>query len=355
MNESIPQLTSMRFFWSIAIVYYHMRDYSSSIPQTGPILKLHLAVDFFFILSGFILTLVYGERFKSDTASTYDYLVARIARIYPVHLTVMLAFVVLVLAMSSLGMEFNAQRYRPIAFFWHIALLDAWGFDDSLTWNYPAWSISAEFAAYCLFPFIIGPIMRLRIPAAIISLLALCITFMLCNHLLDITSRTINFSIIRVIPEFIMGMLAARLSGTPSPTLHANFAFCLIALLVSGLLLYEAPDEYTVVVSVALIGLAPHISGPLRSLLSWRPLVYLGAASYSLYMVHAFVLSIFYNAMKLPLLGSKLPVPFRDGICLALTVIVASMLFHFVENPCRHIIRAAFTHFRGIPVAAEAK
>jgi len=72
MNESIPQLTSMRFFWSIAIVYYHMRDYSSSIPQTGPILKLHLAVDFFFILSGFILTLVYGERFKSDTASTYD-------------------------------------------------------------------------------------------------------------------------------------------------------------------------------------------------------------------------------------------------------------------------------------------
>ena len=42
-------------------------------------------------------------------------------------------------------------------FLWHATLLDAWGIDRGLTWNFPAWSISAEFSAYLMFPSLSAP------------------------------------------------------------------------------------------------------------------------------------------------------------------------------------------------------
>ena len=160
-NDRISALTALRFFAAFVVVIFHMADYSFKGLLGGPLEKGHLAVDLFFILSGFILAHIYGAAFAEKGYSKRAFFVARFARIYPGHLTMMIVFLLYVIILGSIGFPYNPERYRPQSFLWHVTLLDAWGLDRELSWNIPAWSISAEFFAYTMFPFIARPIMRL--------------------------------------------------------------------------------------------------------------------------------------------------------------------------------------------------
>ena len=68
--------------------------------------------------------------------------------------------------------------------------------------------------------------------------------------------------------------------------------------------------------------------------------IYLGEISYSLYLVHAFVLSILYNAFKIPRIAAFVPVALRDWLVIIVALVAASALYHLVEKPGRKIIRA---------------
>lgn len=79
----------------------------------------YLGVDLFFILSGFILALNYAERLADGGIrwdNYKDFLLARLARIYPVHLFSLLILVPAVYAMQRLGMEVDAVRFSGRAF-----------------------------------------------------------------------------------------------------------------------------------------------------------------------------------------------------------------------------------------------
>jgi peptidoglycan/LPS O-acetylase OafA/YrhL len=135
---------------------------------------------------------------RQGVAILGEYLTARFARIYPAHLAMMLAFLAYVAVLGSAGFSFNEQRYRPEPFLLHVTLLDAWNLDRSLSWNHPAWSISAEFAAYLAFPLIVGPLLRLSRSKAALLLGALLIAFVLINGPARLTTRTWDFSFLRI-------------------------------------------------------------------------------------------------------------------------------------------------------------
>jgi peptidoglycan/LPS O-acetylase OafA/YrhL len=344
MITRIDSLTSLRFFAAFAVVLYHMRDYSLQGLRGGPLEKAHLAVDLFFILSGFILAHVYGTAFTERKTSIREFFVARLARIYPAHFVMMIIFLLYVTTLGSMGFSYNPERYRPISFIWHISLLDAVGVDNNLTWNFPAWSISAEFFAYLMFPFVIAPVMRLSPRTALLLLSFLLCIFMALNGPFHLTERTVNFSIIRIFPEFLMGILTYRARTFLFTYIHIpNFAFlCTIVLLILAVQ-YMVPDEVVVVDFVAVIMFGANITGLLKHILAWRPLVYLGEASYSLYLVHAFVLSVFYNALKIPYAAAVVPTVLRDWIVIALTLSASILLYQLVERPGRRFIRTLGT------------
>ena len=116
---------------------------------------------------------------------------------------------------------------------WHATLLDAWGIDRGLTWNFPAWSISAEFSAYLMFPFIVGPLMRLPPRIAAYLLLLLIGAFALLSGPLRLTDRTFDFSIVRILPEFIMGLLAYRARGYLVAFVGSANIACVSAIVIS--------------------------------------------------------------------------------------------------------------------------
>ena len=347
MNARIDALTSLRFFAAFAVVVYHMRDYSLGSLRDGPLQKAWLAVDLFFILSGFILAHVYGAAFAQRKGSSRKFLVARLARIYPAHLAMMIVFLIYIIILILIGLPYNAERYRPESFLWHVALLDGWGIDRGLTWNFPAWSISAEFSAYLLFPFIVRPLMQLRPQIATHSLLLLLGAFALLNGPLRLTERTVDFSIIRVLPEFLMGVLAYRARhhlvacvGNP------NVAFSSATAILVAFVWLNVPAAAIVSDFVALIVFGAAGTGLLAAVLAWRPLIYLGETSYSLYLVHAFILSILYNAFKIPRIAAFVPINVRDWLVIVAVLSAASLLYHLVEKPGRRIVNRVFANPR---------
>src|SRR5690606_13913763 len=109
-------------------------------------------VDAFFVLSGFILTHVYQSAFfESERVSGKDlfrFLKKRFARIYPLHFVTLIGAIVflnILRTFTDSNVELRWDHVIP-----QLLLFHAWGGLDGISWNFPSWSISAEWFAYLL-------------------------------------------------------------------------------------------------------------------------------------------------------------------------------------------------------------
>ena len=161
-TQELQSLTPLRGIAAIWVICFHyiVVYFSAFHPEqiSSVLNKGYLAVDMFFMLSGFVLSHVYWGTFTSETADAghyWKFMGARVARLYPLHLFNLCQFLVATLAFAvyqygSAG-EFNAipvHGARSLtALLANVAMLQ--GLKASqLAWNYPAWSISIEFLAY---------------------------------------------------------------------------------------------------------------------------------------------------------------------------------------------------------------
>ena len=160
--KNTNQLTVTRFFAALTVVIFHygkkiwpftVYPWSELIP-TG-----HIFVNYFFVLSGFIMAMVYfrpGEKFQ-----TGRYWVHRLARIYPIYLLGLLMTILL-----------NTKLLRDrMAVALNGTLLQAWLPPYPNTLNYPGWSLSVEAFFYLIFPLLLWLSYRLtfRTNAILIS------------------------------------------------------------------------------------------------------------------------------------------------------------------------------------------
>src|SRR3546814_8342900 len=158
-------LTSLRGIAALLVVCYHFSG--GFLPNLDPgrysdfVPKGYLWVDLFFVLSGFIITHAYGDAFaeRARWGSIRAFLFARMARIYPLHLFVLAAFMGLELVRWGLEVLGHARFHEaPFSDATHVGaivtnvmMLLAGGVADSPTWNWHAWSIAAEWFAYLSF------------------------------------------------------------------------------------------------------------------------------------------------------------------------------------------------------------
>jgi len=344
---------------ALAIVVYHFCFFqlftitSTQLPGKG-----YLAADFFFILSGFVLSHVYMEGLSQGTVHPYDFYIKRLARIYPVHLFTFLISVLLTVAFLLL-VRYMDPAIDPTmpAFFSDICpigpclanllLIHAWGWQRTIVYyfNGPSWSISAEWFAYLLFPMLVTCLRRAKgVPLLIFSIALFLAASLLTDHLWNqpLTEATTNFGLWRIMPEFLGGMAVYRIGREYRLEYCGHRVLAAFAIATILLMHFGAPDQLIILFFGVLIFVAAEQSR--RGLGGWltSPVsVYLGQISYSLYMLHLILIQNFFMGWP-RIVGdpTNTPVMFYSlyGLTAALCLPAAALCYHFVEQPSRGLM-----------------
>ena len=171
MSVFIRQLTGIRFVAAFWVFAYHLQGPFNvlgllSIPVMGDVMRVgRLGVDLFFALSGFILTLTYLTRMGSSIrgSATLRFWWLRLARIYPVHLVMLVVAGLAVFAQARvLGEDIDRDWWNPIDFIKNLLLIQEWGPNPERGWNFVAWSLSMEWLAYLVFPVLVLILWRMH-------------------------------------------------------------------------------------------------------------------------------------------------------------------------------------------------
>lgn len=373
--EQLASLTPLRGIAALWVVVFHFCWYFQAVhPEryTGAVYKGYLAVDMFFVLSGFVITHVYKEGFaRRVTGRGYrNFLKARVARIYPLHITVLLLFVATATAERAASYALRGS-FEPIpllgerslgGFFANLVMLQGlWA--RELSWNDPAWSISLEFLAYLLCP-LLFPVLWRAGPAAKIGLGGLLLVAL--GWLAYRTGGYFNqwngtYAILRCLPEFLAGMLLYSVyqSGIFASVLATDAGFAAVALPLAALLHLGAPDLAIIPFFPLLILAAVRNTGRFSPLLNSPPLVWLGDISYSLYLLHWFVLFVATeSARRLPGLDfEKLPLVSAlalIAVLIAVSLTLATLSFRFIEVTGRRWLRQRLDVGRPVAVSGVA-
>jgi peptidoglycan/LPS O-acetylase OafA/YrhL len=149
--KSLNALTSLRFFAAVVIVLHHSKGSFGLDSEWLRNLPTEQAVSFFFVLSGFILTYVYQS--LVSTKSIKGFLIARVARIWPLHIATLLLVVVL----FPPYLRTPGGKDLPTVILTNVFMVQAWipVYKYYLSYNSLSWAISTEFAFYLLFPLLL--------------------------------------------------------------------------------------------------------------------------------------------------------------------------------------------------------
>ena len=346
MPQDLKQLTALRFFAAMWVVLFHYWP-SLSAAMPAVIGKGYLGVELFFILSGFILCHVYLTGFGAGRFKYAEFLWARLARIYPVHIATLLGLGALALCATAVGLHVGDKLLVWSSLAPNLSLLQAWGLAPGGGWNHPSWSISAEWFAYLSFPVFAVLAWRLR-SRPILAVAAASILVIVMQEGFQrlagfpLTQATILWGALRIVPCFALGCAVNLLwRAKPLNTKGEATGIVLGALLaVIACAALAAPDWAAVVAFGALIyGLACLSSVGSRRLTA-PVLVYLGEVSFSVYMVCIpWQLLVENGAHKvLHMKGDSLPL--IAWLAMLVGVVPAAMaLHHLVELPARAAMR----------------
>ncbi|WP_064577169.1 acyltransferase family protein [Cupriavidus gilardii] len=364
--KRIDALTSLRFLAAALIAFQHAG--SPSFFRLGiSLFDTRHGVSFFFVLSGFILSHAYGNMRAGD--GLREFWAARIARLWPAHAaTAVLAMLAIVpIADVESGLKalvnlFLLQSWIP---------LKGWYYSV----NAVSWSISTELFFYVAFPLVL-PIARERPLGVAVFSIALVGVLIAVVSIAELSPAETSpgvtaWGMLYVSPvarfaEFLGGMVAYRVaidmasraskwSTARASWYEAAAAAMTFAAMVGCTKLAEqlsvAAPQASVWIRIAgpywafgmLLVVLYAQRGALTRLLSWRPLVYLGEISFALYLLHQLVLRWMFAHYRDFIEANWL---ISYGAYWAISIIGATAIYHWVEQPSRPALRAALTGSR---------
>jgi len=347
----LPGLTGVRFLLAagVAFFHYHLVWGVDDMAWTSLLERSRLGLDVFFILSGFILTHVYQRQYAEGRYSHRRFLVARIARIYPMHLAALAVFVAMVLAGRLLGASFDGANYPWGDLGRTVLLVQAWTPDPRPNlWNGPSWSLSAEWFAYLLFPAFAWIGLKLGRRPVVLLALATALFVALDAVYLSAYGRILpraedGLGVLRIVPEFLYGVGLYRLGERLTVDRRSAVAGAVAAAAAFLALMHFGADDRLIVLAAGplVLSLALLSKGGADAGLARPSMLLLGEASFALYLLHMPILIAWRHAAGL-LTGRPLQqaMPLAEVLLVFAVTIVAAVAAHLLwERPARDWIR----------------
>ena len=401
----IKALSGARAFPPLILVLYHFGEghhYQNAFWYDALVAKGYLWVEFFFVLSGFILVHVYGNlpfsppplwggrrrerselrRVGGDVESgpppgslrsptspqgggfTYlEFLRARLARLYPLHVFMLLTILALMVGLRALAstggyVSIYDLPYHPMntwpSFVANLFLVQAWNIFPWLTWNGASWFVSVEFLLCLLFPVYLflsrgGAVRGLLLivaGGAVLNYLA-----MTSGHGLDLTFHN---GIFRGMAGFAIGVGLSMLyrAAMAKGWGHLPEGLFTLAQTAAVLLLLDAiyrtswahkPDDIWVALAMALLILTLAFDrGAVARVLSAGPVLLLGEWSYAIYMGQtAWLQFIRYLEQRwYPGVDPHAIWWIEPAGLLVVCIFWGALLAHFIEKPANAFLRS---------------
>lgn len=311
MKKEIKSLTGLRGVMALWVTFFHFFDFKNEILQ-HIIGKGYLAVDVFFVLSAFLLTVSYSDKFKNlEIIRILTFYKKRVNRIYPVYFISIILIILL------------AGKISWFTFFINAGLVQCFFNPDRLL-NIVYWSLSTEWICYLIFPFMLYLIIRYKIRGEILIVGGLLLRVAL-PHFPDMyfnpggganmwkSSKYLDIpygvnSLIRTIASYFFGIGVALLPGFKIKSrwpVYAVFTLSLLSLFTTRGLVF-----IPFLSALMIRQLYTEEKNYLQVFLETRPVYILGNISYSLYIVHYIVKSQNFIIVDLPLVNSLLLITF---------------------------------------------
>jgi peptidoglycan/LPS O-acetylase OafA/YrhL len=365
-------LDSWRGLCALLVALFHWQFFAP-IPAKAFFANSFLFVDFFFVLSGFVISHAYGTRLSSlrDLAG---FILRRFGRLWPLHAAMLFFFVALRVVADTMRSGSSSaalagvfsEHWRSLAS--NLVLVHGFGLHDKLTWNTPSWSISTEFWTYLLFgalALLLSKRMQER-AWLLVGVVGVCVVSFHSARYMD---TTYDYGFFRCLAGFFAGCIAYSMfqvippgwaagsrwsvssSGLEVLAVGATGAFVLTQ--GGGPWSLAAPLVFFVVVLVF-----SREQGLVSRVLKTRLPRHLGDWSYSIYMVHVFLLVLltlvldvierrtslaFFvedvregaPARRLLDLGGGLGVELAAFAFLAAVAATAALTYRYIELPAR--------------------
>ena len=360
-HKYLSNLTPLRGIAALWVVVFHFSEIGAKFISTSQSLLLtkgYLMVDLFFIMSGFIIYHVYHKSFAADYSGNFrQFIVARFARVYPLHVITLMLCIVIFVPMFGWNPLINNPRAIPT----NLLLIHSFGIHKLFNWNVPSWSISAEWWAYMVFPFL--AIFMYRKKKAAVSLLSL---FAVLAYLaimfwiprvnafdpslphrqnLDVT---FDYGFLRGLAGFITGMILYKVyeAGYLAKVFQKDVTALIITTACILCMHFGWNDGFDIILFVLLVLAFSLNNERLHLLCNIRIAQYLGKISYSIYLMQLFPLIPLWSGIKLPGLiyaehSASASFWTGAGYCLIyviLVVSVASLTYFTIEKPSRKYI-----------------
>lgn len=341
----VEQITFSRFIAAVAIVVFHYgRDVFPFNHASIAFLfeQANLGVSYFFILSGFVMLIAYGNKQRVAALSYYK---NRFSRIYPAYL---LAILLLLLHELRLQNNINVADLTL-----NLLAIQAWVPGKAMSFNYPGWSLTVEFFFYATFPFLTNWLYRkhdLKLLALPVLLVWVMSQVLLHGLALGFPAESeaapifqfIYYSPLMHFNEFLVGNVAGLLFINKLYSKTGNYDGLVIAVLLLVVAVLKAPagliyhNGLLAVLFIPLILLMALNSGRLTTLCNHKALVYLGEISFGIYILQVPVYAWCGSVLqKLQITDTTLSFYFSLGMLL----IVSALSYRYIEKPLREGIR----------------
>jgi peptidoglycan/LPS O-acetylase OafA/YrhL len=355
-------LDSWRGISALFVALFHLNAYGHfySLPLVR---NSYLFVDFFFVLSGFVISHTYLSRLNAR-GDLLPFMIRRFGRVWPLHVAMLAVFIAFPLSewvvcytTHVCGTAWPFQQKDVRTALSNIFLVHAMGVDDELSWNWPSWSISVEFYAYILFAVACIALRSMLVPfALVIVTISAAIIVLLSPTYME---ATYDLGYFRCLFGFFLGYVVLRLYRANNLKVgRLATPLELVALLGAGTFLSLVGTSKGAIFAPLVFGCCvyvfAHEAGWISRILQGRPFLKLGRWSYSLYMVHAFILIVLLRVVRGVEKLFDIPIRLDMGytaklyyvhdrflmdivaiLYLLVVIAVASLTYRMVEDPGR--------------------